>query len=183
MKYEEKRVTLSDGTIVFLRSPERADAPLTLEYLNTVFSQTRFLSALPGEKNITLEQEENWVQKQLDGQNSMDIGAFKDGTLIGMAGVVPIGSPRQMHRATLGISVLKEYWHLGLGTLLMRETISAAQRMGFEYLELTVAAGNERAVRLYQKFGFSVYGTYKNGNIYPDGTYDDVWLMNLELGN
>ena len=183
MKYEEKRMTLADGTIVFLRSPERADAATALDYLNTICAQTRFLSALPGERNITPEQEEHWIQKQLDGSASMDIGAFKDGKLIGMAGVEPVGRPRHVHRATLGIAILKDYWHLGLGTLLMREAISAAQRMGFEYLELTVAAGNERAVKLYQKFGFSVYGTYKNGNVYPDGTYDDVWLMNLELGN
>ena len=44
-------------------------------------------------------------------------------------------------------------------------------------LELTVQARNERAVHLYQKFGFDIEGTKKRGARTKNGEFLDVYLM------
>lgn len=182
MKYLEKRATLSDGTIVILRSPTAEDAENALKYLEIIDTETDFLTMEPGERKLTVEQEQQWLDGQLNAPRAIQIGAFKDGVLVGMAGLGPAGSyQRVAHRAAMGIALVKDVWHLGLGTLLMREAISAAQRLHYEQLQLGVAGTNERALRLYERFGFQVYGVREKAFKYQDGHYDDEKLMALDL--
>ena len=55
------------------------------------------------------------------------------------------------YRAELGIPVRKDYWHQGIGSVLMERLISFAKQSGFEQIELTVESKNQRALRLYHK--------------------------------
>lgn len=59
----------------------------------------------------------------------------------------------------------------------MERLIAFAARCGYEQVELTVASKNKRALGLYHKYGFTVYGTRPHGMKYPDGSYDDDCLM------
>ena len=52
---------------------------------------------------------------------------------------------------------------------------------GYEQVELTVVGGNERALRLYESFGFKEYGRLPNANKYDDGTYAEDILMVLNF--
>lgn len=45
---------------------------------------------------------------------------------------------------------------------------------------LSVKDGNERAIHLYEKYGFEVVGRHKN-NVYVYNQYHDVLLMDLYL--
>ena len=101
-----------------------------------------------------------------------------DGRIIASADVSSRGpKSRLLHRSDLGISILKDYWHLGLGSALMERLIAFAQRSGYEQIELTVESKNRRAVNLYMKYGFTVFGTRPHGMKYPDGSYDNDYLM------
>ena len=62
------------------------------------------------------------------------------------------------HRACFGISILKEYWGMGIGRVLMEASIDCARQAGYTQLELEVVADNERAVSLYRCAGFEEYG-------------------------
>jgi ribosomal protein S18 acetylase RimI-like enzyme len=44
-------------------------------------------------------------------------------------------------------------------------------------VELEVASPNHKAIELYKKFGFKIYGTRENGFKFKDGTYCDEYLM------
>ena len=45
-------------------------------------------------------------------------------------------------------------------------------------MELEVSAENERAVHLYKKLGFQIYGTFPDSIKYKDGRYGDTfWMM------
>ena len=48
---------------------------------------------------------------------------------------------------------------------------------GYEQIERTVESKNRRALGLYHRFGFTVYGTRPHGMKYPDGSYDNDYLM------
>ena len=52
-----------------------------------------------------------------------------------------------------------------------------AFRQQFPQIELEVVSANRRAISLYTKYGFQVYGTRPHGLKYRDGTYADDYLM------
>lgn len=81
----------------------------------------------------------------------------------------------------MGIVVKKEYWGMGIGEKLMNEAINWCREKKLEQLELEVATKNERAISLYKKMGFEIYGTKKHALKYLDGTYADQHYMILFL--
>ena len=87
------------------------------------------------------------------------------------------GRSRTLHRAVLGMSVRKDYWRLGIGSAMMERLIAHAARNGFEQIELEVVSTNRRAIGLYIKYGFQVYGARPHGLKYADGSYADDYLM------
>ena len=60
---------------------------------------------------------------------------------------------------------------------LMERLLAFAAQCGYEQIELTVESKNHRALRLYLRYGFTVYGTRPHGMKYPDGSYDNDYLM------
>ena len=53
--------------------------------------------------------------------------------------------------------------------------------MGLEMIELEVVCENKRAIALYEKHGFRIYGTRPHSFKYRDGSYADEHLMLLDL--
>jgi len=73
--------------------------------------------------------------------------------VVGVVSVAP--KPDLPRHGEIGISILKEYWGMGLGTILLEEAIIwATENARFSTLVLDVLAGNQRAIHLYQKMGF-----------------------------
>ena len=74
-------------------------------------------------------------------------------------------------------------WHcrpeglLGIGSVLMEAAIRQAGALGYEQLELGVFSDNDRARRLYHKFGFEEWGVTKRAFRLDDGTYRDEIIM------
>lgn len=48
-------------------------------------------------------------------------------------------------------------------------------------VELDVVKNNERALKMYQSFGFEIAGTRENALRYSDGSYADEYLMIKKL--
>ena len=59
----------------------------------------------------------------------------------------------------------------------MERLLAFSVQAGFEQVELEVVAKNRRALNLYLKYGFTVYGTRPHGIKYADGSYADDYLM------
>ena len=171
-------LTLRDGRQCTLRSVEPEDAPLMLQYMKIMLGETPFLLRTPEEFDYTVEEEAAILARRRDDPRSLMLVAEMDGRIIACADVSSRGpKSRLLHRSELGISILKDYWHLGLGSALMERLIAFAQRSGYEQIELTVESKNRRAINLYMKYGFTVYGTRPHGMKYPDGSYDNDYLM------
>ena len=82
------------------------------------------------------------------------------------------------HRAELGISILKEYWGLGLGKALMQACIQCAKEAGYVQLELNAVAENERAIALYKSLGFEEFGRNPRGfNSRTSGFQELVYML------
>jgi len=62
----------------------------------------------------------------------------------------------------LGIGMLDEFQHRGLGTQMMQILIDEARRTGRDGIELTTMLDNHAGFALYQKMGFHYYGNVEN---------------------
>lgn len=78
----------------------------------------------------------------------------------------------------LGVGVLKEYRHRGLGSQLMRTAIDEARRRGFREIRLEVRTSNHNAIRTYRRLGFVKIALRKDG-VVTDGAAEDIWVMSL----
>lgn len=182
MRFQEKQVRLADGRICVLKSLEPADAQRMLDYLKRTAAETHFMLRLPEEVTMTVEEESSYLESSLKDPGAMMINALVEGELAGNVGINPQGLRRKIrHRAGVGIALVKEYWGMGLGRLLMEEAVRAASAMGYSQLELGVYGDNERAIRLYEKLGFEPWGRIRNAFRLPDGTVCDEILMGLLL--
>ncbi len=178
MFYSAETMVLRDGREVTIRSAEPEDAACMLQYMKIMLGETPFLLRTPEEFNYTTEEEAHVLAGRKNDPRSLMLVAEIEGQIIASADVCSHGArSRVQHRAELGISVRKDYWNQGIGSALMERLISFAEQSGFEQIELTVESKNHRALRLYQKNGFIVYGTRPHGMKYPDGSYDQDYLM------
>ena len=178
MTHSAETLILRDGRQCVLRSVEPEDAPAMLRYMKIMLGETPFLLRTPEEFVYTEEQEAAVLAGRRDDPRSLMLVAEMDGEIIASADVCSHGAKsRVLHRGELGISVRKDFWRLGIGSALMERLIAFAEGTGYEQIELTVESKNRRALALYMKYGFTVYGTRPHGMKYPDGSYDNDYLM------
>ncbi len=60
------------------------------------------------------------------------------------------------------IAIKKEYRRLGGASLLLKELIKKAEELNLAFISLEVRVSNEKAISLYEKFGFETKGIRKN---------------------
>ena len=177
-----KELRLRDGRSCILRSAEPEDAAAFLRYFVQAHSETDFLTTCPNEASHTQVEMAERLARTLESPTDLELCAFLDGQLIGSAGNHALSRREKLrHRAEYGISILKEYWGLGIGSALTACCIECAKAAGFLQLELEVVAENRSALRLYEKFGFTEYGRNPRGFRTRDGRWQELILMRLEL--
>lgn len=175
--------TLKDGRRLVLRDPVKEDASTMLAYARTVGGETDFLLIDEnGLGDLTLEGEEEWIRSTLAAPNTKMFLGFVEGELVLLCDVRACNSrARIAHNAVVAISVKRDYWRLGIGSVAMRSMIDFAKGTGaLRTLSLEVREGNERAISLYKRFGFQEIGRHK-GRIQIRGSYYDEILMDLDL--
>ena len=178
MTYTAETLTFRDGRKYTLRSAEPEDAPLMLKYMKIMLGETPFLLRSPEEFNYTAEDEARELAGRKDDPRSLMLVAEMDGEIIAAADVCSHGAKSRLwHRGEVGISVRKDFWRQGIGSAMMDRLVAFAREAGYEQLELTVESKNIRAINLYLKNGFVVYGTRPHGMKYADGTYENDYLM------
>ena len=178
MTYTAETLTFKDGRKYILRSAEPEDAPLMLKYMKIMLGETPFLLRSPEEFNYTAEDEARVLAGRKDDPRSLMLVAEMEGEIIAAADVCSHGAKSRLwHRGEFGISVRKDFWRQGIGSAMMERLVAFAREAGYEQLELTVESKNIRAINLYLKNGFVVYGTRPHGMKYADGTYENDYLM------
>ena len=181
MKYEQK-IVLKNGKEALIRNGDRADGADVVEVFNLTHEETDFLLSYPDENSFDAEEEGEFLEKKANSPNETELLAIVDGKLAGMAGIEAIGEKDKVkHRADFGISLLKEYWGLGIGKALTEACIQCAREAGYDQLELNVVADNERAISLYRSVGFEEFGRNPRGFNSRISGYQELVYMLLEL--
>ena len=111
--------------------------------------------------------EEMWrarlAEGSAPGKLDLPLVAELDGAVVGSAGLHPVSMhARRRHACQLGMCVAPEVQGRGVGTALLQALCDYADGwIGALRLELTVYTDNERAIRLYRRFGFELEGTFR----------------------
>ena len=181
MKYHAE-AELKSGERLTLRSLTREDAPQALWIMHQCMGETLFMARYPDEVRMTAEQEAAFIENANAEENGVMLGAFIGEELIGLCNARPVApNERYRHRAEMGVMIAGKHWGKGAGGAMMRALIDAMLKTDVEMIGLDVVSTNERAIALYQKFGFERYGLLERGMKYRDGSYADIVLMKLDL--
>lgn len=163
-----------------IRVAQAQDARAILGLLKHVGKDTPYLSVGPKGVNFTVDQQVDLIERYNDSLNNIMLIAESDDQIVGIATVAVIDNDRQSHVAEIGISIIKEYWGYGIGSILTEEIIEFARHAELKVLTLEVVTENRRAVSLYEKYGFNVAGTLSK-RLKNDCVYYDTFVMELIL--
>ena len=181
MKYEQK-IVLKNGKEALIRNGNASDGLAVYEVFNLTHAETDYLLSYPDENSFVPEQEARFLEEKAESPNETELIAIIDGKVAGTAGIKAVGKKYKVkHRAEFGISVLKEYWGLGLGKALTKACIQCAKNAGYDQLELNVVADNDRALSLYRSLGFEEFGRNPRGFNSQISGYQELVYMMLKL--
>lgn len=109
------------------------------------------------------------------------IGAFRDDVLIGIGGLTRDPRVKLRHKALLwGMYIRENARGAGAADGIMERLIEHARAAGVSIVQLTVMADNPRARRVYERWGFRVYGIEPRA-VRVEGRDHDEALMSCEL--
>ena len=172
---------LKNGKDLLIRKARKDDAAELIKYLNTVGGESDNLLYGADEFTMSVEQEEEYIDNLSDSDTSVLLVGTVDDKIVCVGSIFAPTRERIAHQGDLGMSVLKEFWGLGVGTCLMEALIQFAEDTNkIEILHLQVRTDNTHAIALYKKMGFEEIGVYSKYTKI-DGQYFDDILMNLYL--
>jgi L-phenylalanine/L-methionine N-acetyltransferase len=150
--------------------------PSDYEALHQIFSGPKVIW---GTLQLPFPSAEMWRKRLAEPPEGLySLVACVDGEIVGQCGLHTSPSrPRRRHAAAIGMVVRDDWQGKGVGTALMQALIDLADNwVNLSRLELEVYTDNEPAIKLYQKFGFTIEGTGINYS-YRDGEFVDVYFM------
>lgn len=169
---------MSEAIDLIIREAIPEDAAAILSVMEKISQETPFLVMDEQGLNLPPELLAHHLAAINDSLNNLLLLAYNDQKLIGMASIRGSEEKRVAHIGEVGISILKEYWGIGLGSILMEELIFWTEESeSIRRLELTVQKQNTRAIALYKKFDFQLEATMKRGALSDEGEFLDVLLM------
>jgi len=175
-----KEYILKNGEVLIIRNGNLADAEEMIDYLNIISTESDFLTFGKGEVIITIEEERKTIEDCIKSENKLFIVAEINGKIVGnlvFRGGVKF---RTKHAGEFGVSVLMEYWGLGIGRKLITFLIDWATHTNIiKKINLRVREDNNRGIELYQSLGFKVEGLLTR-EFYVDGKYHNSVLMGME---
>ena len=169
---------LKNGEKLIIRSEEPSDAEITLNVYKQKTKETKFLSRGEGDTFPSVDNFKECAQDYLDNEKACEVVAVYQNEIVGTGHIDWHGGKlRARHICELDMGILKDYWGLGIGGKIMQTLIDIAKEVGHEQIELSVVAENERAIKMYESFGFVATGRSPHAWKYEDGSYADMVFM------
>ncbi len=164
---------------VVIEKAKPCDAKEMLELTKILGSETDNLTFGKGGVNKSIESEISYLESLQNDKSNVFLLAKIDSKIIGVANYSSYPKERLSHRGEIGLSVLREYWNKGIGSMLLKEILVFAKKSAkADIVSLAVRSDNLPAIHLYQKFGFEKVGTFK-GYLKINNEYVDSDIMQL----
>lgn len=160
-----------------IRSAAKSDAEAILAHCRKAFGETDFLMTEADEFNLTIEEEEAWIERSIR-TGDLILVAEVGNKVVGMLNFRRSKSKKVNHLGYFGITIQEKHCNQGLGSKMMKQFLKwADEEPGLEKICLEVFAYNQRAIHLYRQFGFQEEGCKVKHIKRKDGTYADELLM------
>ena len=158
-------------TLIPIRARELRD----LEAVHEIFNCPGVIAGTLQLPWRSLEARREWFTQPAPDAHSLV--AEVEGRVVGLLTLHLEPAPRRRHCGSIGMGVHDDFQHRGVGTALMTAMLDLADNwLGLRRIELTVYVDNTPAIRLYEKFGFSVEGTARQF-AFRAGAYVDAHHM------
>ncbi|MBB6450231.1 RimJ/RimL family protein N-acetyltransferase [Geomicrobium halophilum] len=171
-------IELKNGNKAIIRRAVVEDAEQLLTLSQSIIEEGNYMVTSPGELNITVDEEKQWIGEHIDSPGFAIFVAEIDTKIVGFINFQNGSRKNIEHSGSFGMSVEKYTRELGIGQSLIRVLLEWAQNNSLiEKVGLSVFADNHRAIQIYKKFGFEVEGRRKKEIKKSDGQYIDDILM------
>jgi RimJ/RimL family protein N-acetyltransferase len=172
---------LKNGGSLLIREPVIDEAEKLIRYLKKVAKESDFLTIGPGEVKLSVDEEKEFIKKFKKSKNAIFLVAVADDEIVGVLTFSGGNKVRTRHAGDFGITVLKDYWGLGVGSILIETFLGWAKNTKIiRKIELRVDIANKRAISIYKKFGFRKEGKISRDSMI-NGKFRDVYIMGLEV--
>lgn len=166
-----EKIKTKDGKELILRELVAADFDPVADYLAQLATETIFTNQYVGRK---MDKEKS-LRLYAD-ENNLFLGVFEpSGKVVGSC-TITIAKPDHIwcnKNAVFGISMLKDYYGQGIGSVMMEKMIDWAYQKGMHLIEGRVRAKNRRAISLYLKYGFEICGLIKETALINNEWHDE----------
>lgn len=173
-----KDVLLKNGQTLIIRKAIKDDVPGIIEYMAVIGGESDYLTFGENELSIAIDQQEHIVTSLNNSDNSIMVVALLNNEIIGLASFRGGERKRVRHAGEFGVTVRRSAWGLGIGDALMRSIIDwAKDTQVIRKINLRVRSDNEKAIRLYEKFGF-----IREGILTRDYCIEGEFFDSIQMG-
>ena len=181
-KIKEKKIKIKNEKTVLIRTSKESDAESYLELGKSVMSENIFSLTKSQELTMTVKEEGEWIKSNIDNPNHLIIVAEIEGQIVGQLDFANGHRERIAHTGEFGMSVHKDFRGCGIGGLLLESLIMwCRSNTKIEKINLCVHHTNNRAIKMYEKYGFKKEGIRSKDLKYSKDEYVDTILMGLFL--
>ncbi|MBD3408556.1 MAG: GNAT family N-acetyltransferase [Candidatus Lokiarchaeota archaeon] len=168
--------SLKDGRTVIVRHARPEDAKNLHDGFGSVVEEGKWLPTF--RVSASVADWVNWIQRTYRTRDILML-AEVDGEYAGHITLQPEEWMASKHVAKLGIIVLKEYRHIGVGHSLMVSSEYAAKQVGYFKIILSTFHDNEVARALYESVGYRNVGVRKDHFNMEYGFVDEILMEKL----
>ena len=166
---------------VTLRRVEPNDAENVVAYLYQIAGESENITFGPGEFELSVEEERAFLRQTEESPTSFYLIAEIAGEIAGTLSFSAGKRPRLQHAGEFGMTVLRRYWNVGIGSHMLAYFIDWARQTGtIRKLNLLVRVDNLPAIHLYKKYGFVQEGRLTRV-FYLHGQFIDGYMMGMQL--
>lgn len=170
----------SNKPTYIIRPIEIDDAREVIWLYQQLYAETNYLIYGQHENVISVQGFRKLISKWKVESSSNILIAIINGEIGGVIAILGNTVPRTKHCISIQMGVLEKFSNHGIGTALLTEAEKWAQAKNITRLELSVIKSNQKAISLYNKFGFTIEGQ-RNKSIKIDSIYIDELYMSKIL--
>ena len=168
----------SNGEKVIFRYPRIGDLGDMLRNINSLVDECAYIAT---ERRQTKAGEKKWLAALLSDirkKKKVALVVVIDGRVIGVAQVDRNSKEAFSHVGSLGIGMIKDARHRGIGRRLLLAVIGEAKKvMKIKIVSLSAVAKNRIAVKCYKECGFKKTETMRGGIKYYGEYLDRIRMV------
>lgn len=156
-----------------------ADSQALASLLTQLARETKNSLLTESEALIAGESQQERITDVLRSPNQKILVAVSQTSLVGLLGLTQGHFERNRHCCSLMIGILQSHWGQGVAGQLFDQGLTWAANRGIHRIEVGVRENNQRAIALYERYGFNKEGVRKNALCFGRDYENEIIMARL----